>query len=137
MMPIMGQIDLLLSKITSGKCTLDLVEHRLADVQQTVHNYMKRSVILLDVSRLNCGKFRLHPVPCDLASLLRQIVDEFGAAAQHSAITLAVTAPESVPGFWDRLAVEQVINNLLSKMPSSMAATPQWNSPFWQANRKS
>src|ERR1700690_2159309 len=75
---------------------------------------MKRAVVLLDFSRLNSGRFRLDPVACDLASLLRQVVDEFGAAAQHAAVTLTVTAPESVPGVWDRFAVEQVIDNLLS-----------------------
>jgi two-component system OmpR family sensor kinase len=114
MMPILGQLDLLISGIRNGKLSLELVEQRLARVQQTVHQFMKRAVVLLDVSRINSGRFRLEPIPCDLASLLRQIADEFTAAAQHSGVTLTVAAPDNVPGLWDRLAVEQVVDNLVS-----------------------
>ena len=114
MMPILGQIDLLLSGIRSGKCSLDLVEQRLERIQRTVQQYMKRAVVLLDVSRINSGRFRLEPIPCDLALLLRQIAEEFEAAAQHSGVRLSIVAPESLPGNWDRLAVEQVVDNLLS-----------------------
>jgi signal transduction histidine kinase len=114
MMPILGQIDLLLSGITGGKVSLDQVELRLERIKHTVQQYMKRAVVLLDVSRINSGRFRLEPIPCDLAALLRQISDDFAAAAQHSGVQLSVAAPEQLPGVWDRLAVEQVIDNLLS-----------------------
>jgi signal transduction histidine kinase len=114
MMPILGQLDLLLSAIKTGKCSLDMVEQRVERIQRTVQQYMKRAVVLLDVSRINSGRFRLEPIPCDLASLLRQIADEFAATALHSGVTLNVAAPDSLPGIWDRLAVEQVIDNLLS-----------------------
>jgi two-component system OmpR family sensor kinase len=114
MMPILGQLDLLLSALKAGKCSLGMAEQRVERIQRTVQQYMKRAVVLLDVSRINSEKFRFEPVPCDLASLLRQIADEFAATAQHSGVTLSVTAPQSLPGSWDRLAVEQVIDNLLS-----------------------
>jgi signal transduction histidine kinase len=114
MMPILGQIDLLLSGLRGGKFPLDMVEQRLERIQHTVQQYMKRAVVLLDVSRINSGRFRLEPVPCDLAELLRQIAEDFSAAAQHSGVRLSVAAPGSVTGIWDRLAVEQVVDNLLS-----------------------
>jgi two-component system OmpR family sensor kinase len=114
MMPILGQIDLLLSGIRAGKMSLSLVEERLERIQRTVQQYLKRAVVLLDVSRINSGRFRLDPIPCDLASLLRQIAEEFTAAAQHSGVTLSLAIPTSVPGMWDRLAVEQIVDNLLS-----------------------
>jgi signal transduction histidine kinase len=114
MMPILGQLDLLISALKAGKCPLDTAQHRVERIQRTVQQYMKRAVVLLDVSRINSGSFRLDPVPCDLATLLRHIADEFAATAHHSGVTLNVSAPESLPGIWDRLAVEQVIDNLLS-----------------------
>jgi two-component system, OmpR family, sensor kinase len=114
MMPILGQVDLLISGIRSGKLSLELVEQRLGRVQQTVQQFIKRAVVLLDVSRINSGRFRLEPIPCDLASLLRQIAEQFGAAAQHSGVTLTVNAPETLAGLWDRLAVEQIVDNLVS-----------------------
>lgn len=114
MMPILGQLDLLLSAMRAGKCSLELAEQRIERIQRTVQQYMKRAVVLLDVSRMNSGKFRLEPIPCDLALLLRQIAEEFAAVAHHAGVSLNVQAPERLPGIWDRLAVEQVIDNLLS-----------------------
>ena len=96
MMPILGQLDLLLSAIKTGKCSIDMVKQRVERVQRTVQQYLKRAVVLLDVSRINSGRFRLEPIPCDLALLLRQIVDEFAATALHSGVTLNVAAPESL-----------------------------------------
>ena len=114
MMPILGQIDLLRSGIRLGKVSLDQVDQRLERIQRTVQQYMKRAVVLLEVSRINSGSFRLDPCPCDLASLLRQIAEEFTATAAHSGVALTVDAPENLQGLWDRLAVEQVVDNLLS-----------------------
>jgi two-component system, OmpR family, sensor kinase len=114
MMPILGQIDLLISGIRSDKFSLELVEERLGRVQLAARQFIKRAVVLLDVSRINSGRFRLEPVACDLAALLRQVVEDFAAAAQHAGVTLTVTAPENVSGLWDRLAIEQIIDNLIS-----------------------
>jgi len=114
MMPVLGQLELLLSALKAGKCSLDMAEHRIGRIQRTVQQYIKRAGILLDVSRINSGRFRLEPVPCDLALLLRQITDDLAATAQHSGVLLKVTAPQHLTGTWDRLAVEQVIDNLLS-----------------------
>jgi len=114
MMPIMGQLDLLLSAIKSGKCSLDMAQQRIEKIQAAVQQYMKRAVVLLDVSRINSGRFHLEPIPCDLSLLLRQIADSFAAMALHAGVSLNVSAPETLPGMWDRLAVEQVIDNLLS-----------------------
>ena len=124
MMPILGQIDLLLSALRAEKCTLEQVGQRLLRIQQTVHNYVKRSVVLLDVSRINTGKFKLEPIPCDVASLLRYIADEFTATAQHSGATIHLEAPETVFGSWDRLAIEQVVDNLLSNAIKYGGGTP-------------
>jgi two-component system OmpR family sensor kinase len=114
MMPILGQLDLLISALKAGKCPLEVAQQRVERIQRTVQQYMKRAVVLLDVSRINSGRFRLEPVPCDVAILLRHIAEEFAAIAHHSGVALDVRAPESLPGIWDRLAVEQVIDNLLS-----------------------
>jgi two-component system OmpR family sensor kinase len=114
MMPIVGQIELLLSAIRARKCSLETAEERLAKIQRRVHQYMKRAVVLLDVSRLNSGSFRLQPADCDVAVLLHEVAEQFTAAAQYSGVTLTVTSPPHVTGWWDRLAVEQIIDNLLS-----------------------
>jgi two-component system, OmpR family, sensor kinase len=124
MTPILGQVDLLLSAIKAGKCSAEQVEQRLERIQRTVRQYMKRAVVLLDVSRITTGKFRLEPVACDLAALLREVVDEFTEAAQHAGVTIRLTAPESLHGTWDRLAVEQIVDNLVSNAIKYGGRTP-------------
>ena len=114
MMPIMGQIELLSSAIRAGRCSLEMADERLGKIQRTIQQYMKRAVVLLDVSRLNSGSFRLQPVNCDLTVLMQEIAEQFAAAAQYSGVTLSVTSPQCAAGLWDRLAVEQIIDNLLS-----------------------
>jgi two-component system OmpR family sensor kinase len=124
MTPILGQVDLLLSAIKADRCSPEQVEQRLERIKQTVRQYMKRAVVLLDVSRITTGKFRLEPCPCDLAALLREVVDEFTEAAQHSGVTVELTAAESLPGIWDRLAVEQIVDNLISNAIKYGGRTP-------------
>jgi two-component system, OmpR family, sensor kinase len=114
MMPIIGQIELLLSAIRAGKCSLDIADERLGKIQRTIQRYMKRAVVLLDVSRLNSGSFRLQPVSCDLTLLLQEIAEQFAAVADYSGVKLSVHCPQCVLGLWDRMAVEQIIDNLLS-----------------------
>ena len=114
MMPIQGQIDLLISGLRTRRVTLEQALPRLERLQRTVHNYVKRATVLLDVSRINSGKFHLDPAPCDLAELVRGVADEFAAAALHAGVALVVTVPEAYTGMWDRMAVEQVVDNLVS-----------------------
>jgi signal transduction histidine kinase len=124
MTPILGQLDLLLSAIKADRYSPEQVEKRLERIQQTVRQYMKRAVVLLDVSRITTGKFRLEPGACDLAALLREVVDEFAEAAQHSGVTIKLAGPESLPGSWDRLAVEQIVDNLISNAIKYGGRTP-------------
>lgn len=124
MMPILGQIDLLITAVRADRCSLEQVEERLNRIQQTVRQYMKRAVVLLDVSRITSGKFRLEPYLCDLSILMRQVIEEFAAAAQHAGVTLKLNAPETLPGMWDRLAVEQIIDNLISNALKYGGRTP-------------
>lgn len=124
MMPILGQIDLLISAVRAERCSLEQVEERLNRIQQTVRQYMKRAVVLLDVSRITSGKFRLEPYPCDLSVMLRQIIEEFAAAAQHAGVTLKLDAPEKLRGVWDRLAIEQIVDNLISNAIKYGGRTP-------------
>lgn len=114
MTPIIGQIELLLSKVRAGRCSLEQVEQRLERIQHTVRHYVKRAAVLIDVSRINSGKLQLEVERFDLALLLREVINEFTDAAQHAGVPITVTTPDSLPGAWDRLAVEQTVDNLIS-----------------------
>jgi PAS domain S-box-containing protein len=69
---------------------------------------------LLDVSRLQTGQMDLRPEPADLAGLARQVVERMTEEASRAGCAIELTAPESLPGTWDPLRIEQVFANLLS-----------------------
>ena len=114
MTPMIGQIELLLRGVKLGKYSLDQVQERLERIHQTMSHYLKRAATLLDVSRITSGKFILTPVPCDLADIVRQVANTFDETARHSGASIAINGPRTLPGAWDRLAVEQIIDNLVS-----------------------
>ena len=114
MTPMIGQIDLLLNGLRAGRYTPQQIEQRLERVRHVMNQYLKRAAILLDVSRITSGKFRLAPSPFDLSDLVRETVETFAAAARHAGRSDQDHAPSSLLGTWDRLAMEQIIDNLVS-----------------------
>jgi len=124
MTPILGQVELLLASIKAGRCPPEQVEKRLERVQHSVRHYLKRAAILLDVSRITSGKLQLEPEPLDLALLLREVGGEFAAIAQRADVPIQISAPETLRGTWDRLALEQIMDNLLSNALKYGGRTP-------------
>ena len=124
MTPILGQVELLLAAVKAGRCTPKQVEQRLVRVQHSVRHYLKRAATLLDISRITSGKLQLEPEPFDLATLLREMGDQFADVAQRAGVLLRVDAPESLPCTLDRLALEQIMDNLLSNALKYGARTP-------------
>ena len=115
---------MLLAAVKAGRCPPEQVERRLERVQHSVRHYLKRAAILLDVSRITSGKLQLEPEAFDLAALLREVADEFADAARRAGVPIQVTAPASLPGTWDRLAVEQIMDNLVSNALKYGSRTP-------------
>ena len=124
MTPILGQVELLLAAVKAGRCPPEQVERRLERVQHGVLHYLKRAAVLLDVSRLTSGKLQLEPQAFDLAALLREVADEFADAARRAGVPIRVDVPDSLLGVWDRLAVEQVVDNLVSNALKYGARSP-------------
>jgi signal transduction histidine kinase len=114
MTPIIGQVELLLAAVRAGRFSPEQVEQRLVRIQQATSQYMKRATTLLDVSRITTGKFSVEPMPFDLAALLHDVADAFADAARHARSSIRVEAPPALPVTLDRLATEQIIDNLVS-----------------------
>ncbi len=114
MTPMIGQIELLLNGVKANKYSLTQIEDRLERIHRAMGHYLKRAATLLDVSRITSGKFRLALAPCDLAHIMREVAETFDEAARHTGASIKVDAPDSLPGVWDRLALEQIIDNLVS-----------------------
>ena len=113
MTPMVGQLDLLLTGLRAGRLSSEQVEQRLVRIQQAMNTYLKRATALLDVSRLTSGQFRLESTAFDLCVLVRAVVETFAEAACRAGSPIRVVAA-SLPGTWDHLAMEQIIDNLVS-----------------------
>jgi PAS domain S-box-containing protein len=85
---------------------------------QSAHRQVTRlaSLIreLLDVSRITAGKLKLEPEPLDLAALVREVASRAAEDAARAGCELRLRLPGPVEGAWDRLRLDQVLQNLLS-----------------------
>jgi two-component system, OmpR family, sensor kinase len=89
-----------------------------------VERYVQRARTLLEVSRINAGGRQLSPEPVDLSSLVQQTVERHAPIAEWSRCDLHVSIEPVVEGAWDRLAVEQIIENLISNAIKYGAGQP-------------
>jgi two-component system OmpR family sensor kinase len=86
---------------------------RLERVQQIVDRYVKRASLLLDVGRMN-AQMRPHVEPVDFAEVVREVVESYAPEAAFNRSPLSVEVPPTLCGRWDRLALEQIVSNLIS-----------------------
>jgi len=87
---------------------------RLERVQHIVDRYVKRASLLLDVGRMNATRTDPQVEPVDFAEVIREVVESYSPEAVFNRSTLTVEAPPTLPGRWDRLALEQIVSNLIS-----------------------
>ncbi len=69
---------------------------------------------LLDVSRIAGGRLVLEREDLDLAALVSDVAGRFEEVSQQAGCHLAIASRAPVVGRWDRLALEQVVSNLLT-----------------------
>jgi signal transduction histidine kinase len=69
---------------------------------------------LLDLSRIESGKFRLKLEPADLALCAREAVQNLRPAAGRKGLDLTADAPPALVTYADRDKIDQILTNLLS-----------------------
>jgi Signal transduction histidine kinase len=87
---------------------------RLERVQHIVDRYVKRASLLLDVGRMNATRMPPQVERTDFTEVVREIVESYAPEAAFNRSTLQTTLPKSLWGLWDRLALEQIVSNLIS-----------------------
>lgn len=113
MTPIIGQVQRLRRQLAQRSCSWEDVEQGVALIEWLIELYVKRSTTLLDVSRITTGKLRLELSHVDVAELVRALTLALGPAAQHAGSRLDVFVKEGLTVWADRLALEQILDNLL------------------------
>lgn len=90
------------------------VTTKLERIRHVVDTYVKRATLLLDSARLEAGAWTADRNEFDLCDVVRDITASYEPEAQYAGSTITLQLPPSVRGAWDRLAVEQVVANLIS-----------------------
>lgn len=82
---------------------------------------------MLDVSRINYGKYSLSPSKIDLKEILKNAVDRFEEQLEHANTKLTMHLPnEDVIVFADPFKLEQVFSNLISNSIKYGNGKPIW-----------
>jgi signal transduction histidine kinase len=87
---------------------------RLAQIETTVDRYVRRAAVLLDVSRISAGRLTLDRTMVDYAAIVRETAASFQGEAAFARSELNVTCPPELIGWWDQVALEQIVTNLVS-----------------------
>jgi len=88
---------------------------------------------ILDISKIESGKFELHPVKYDSPSLVNDIVSLNIVRIGEKPIKFILTVDENLPQylFGDDLRIKQVFNNLLSNaFKYTNSGTVEWSMSF-------
>lgn len=113
MTPIQAQIELLVDAARRDPGAAALLP-RLEKLQRLIGSYVRRTLILLDVACLNAEASPLEAAEVDLSEILREAVAALEPIAQGTGCAIAMSVADRVVGRWDRAALEQVIENLLT-----------------------
>jgi len=113
MTPIMGQVQLLLSRARREQVSDSLIGG-LEMLETAVDHYVRRATTLLEITRLNAEKIQLQPTSFDLCELVRECVRKYEQMAARAGSPLHCLTEQPVLGTWDRMATEQVLDNLVS-----------------------
>lgn len=115
MTPISARLELLLARAreVSGGVPAGLV-HGLELLEKLVNAYLRRATTLLEVARASSGKLNLQAAEVDLSALIRQVTTNMLPLAESAGCQVRTTVEDGVSGLCDPMAVEQILENLLS-----------------------
>jgi PAS domain S-box-containing protein len=107
------QVELLARRLRKATAPEAWLERQLAVVEAQIDRMEGLLGMLLDVSRINAGRFALELAELDLAELTREAVERFRPEVEATGTELRVRA-DGVKGRWDRMRLDQVVTNLVS-----------------------
>lgn len=90
------------------------VKDTLVTIETASNNMLELVNDLLDVAKIEAGKFELNVQEYDLVEVLKQQVEAFRPQAEAKHLTLGFTAPDKYKCKFDRVRVAQVLGNLIS-----------------------
>ncbi|KMO41918.1 sensor histidine kinase [Methylobacterium aquaticum] len=113
MTPILGQVERLVAA-AAREAPDGRVAQGLAQLRWLVERYIRRATTLLDVSRVQAGQLVLLAAPVPLAEVVEEVVASLSPMAAHAGSTIAVAVPDDLVLSCERLALDQILDNLLT-----------------------
>ena len=127
MTPIVSRISLLRQAVAKGGLPPEKLAHDLEQIDGLMARFVKRATTLLDVSRLTSGKLHLEQQEVDVCEVACAVVGAFEPVARDAGSTMTLMFhPTSLGVLGDRLAIEEVLDNLFPTPSSTAAASPSW-----------
>jgi signal transduction histidine kinase len=107
---VLGYLQLLERQVpTAGD---DQMRKPIDGMDRALHSVIRMVSDLLDSARFELGHFAIQPAPCDLAGLVREVVDSQRLTDDRHRYMVSTPAP--VTGRWDRVRLKQVLANLIT-----------------------
>ena len=91
-----------------------VLEQELQRMRRSVDRYVRRAVLLLDLSRLHAGVLRPLPAEVRADEVVQGVVEDYRDEARFHGASLQADAPEDIRGWWDPHMIEQILSNLVS-----------------------
>lgn len=113
MAPIYSQVEFL-QRIAESQGASEQLLRGIERLRTAVDNYVHRATTLLETTRLASGQRRLQTEWLNLSGLVRDVVENYQVLAARAGCPLLLEIEDDVTGVWDRLAIEQVMENLVS-----------------------
>ena len=88
------------------------LREEIAKARRSAERYVRRAVVLLDVSRLTTGMLRPAITRVDLPALVETVADQYRDEAQFHGSTLTHEVPAGGCGHWDPHMAEEILANL-------------------------
>lgn len=96
----------------------------LQRARRSVDRYVRRAVVLLDLSRLHAGGLQPAREWVGIGEVVRNVVDAYRDEAEFYRTTLQDEVLEDAAGHWDPHMVEQILANLVSNAIKYGGGTP-------------
>jgi len=108
----------------SGEPASGWLPLRLSALERQARLFIRRATTLLDVSRISSGNLRLEPEPIDLSLVVQEALDGLAPEFEQAKSVVSTALADSVPGSWDRVALGQIVGNLLQNAAKYGAGRP-------------
>lgn len=87
---------------------------QIARTHQSVDRYVRRAIVLLDVSRLNSEDEALTRSFVHARDLVAQVAEDYRDEASFWGARIECAVEDDLVGYWDAHMVEQILDNLVS-----------------------